>query len=508
VADESRQGPAALVGDRMSTVRALAFSFTERYFLSLLALVSSMLLARLLSPAEIGTYSVTLAFLAVAQMLRDFGVSSYLIQEAQLTVDRVRSSFGVSLMVGTSLFVLIFLCAPWVAHWYGVPAMLGIMRVVAVNFLILPFSTISMALLRREMRFKRLMAINLMSGVIVFLITMALVLSGMGPISMAIASVCGNIASGTAAWIARADFKVLAPSLTEWRRVTGFGGRVALTNIVTSLSMNANELVLAKVMGVAPVAILSRAQGLIALITRDIFGSAINVIYPAIARAKRDGHDVGSIHARAVGISTALVWPTVGMMSLFPLEIIRLMFGPQWNESAILLPPLALGAVGYAMSCFAMPLLTASGNVRVATRFELIYQPLRAAAVVSTALVSHSLHSVAWAMGIAFALHAPLALFVQRKAMPAKGASLGNALFKSLQVAALVLAGPLAVSLSLGLGRSSPQPYVLIGMSCLVLLIWPLAIWLVHHPISAEPIYAKLLAKLPGMSRLHHVRSD
>jgi lipopolysaccharide exporter len=490
----------------MSTIRALAFSFTERYVLTLLALVSSMLLARLLTPAEIGTYSVALAFLAIAQMLRDFGVASYLIQEEQLTADRVRSCFGVSLLVGASLFAIVYLGAPAVAAWYGVPAMVGIMRVIALNFLVLPFATISMALLRREMRFKRLMAINLMSGAIGFVVTLALVLAGVGPVSMAVAAVCGNVASGIAAWVARAEYRVLTPSLAEWRRVTGFGGRVAFANIVTSLSMNANELVLGKVMGMTPVAILSRAQGLLAMITRDLFGSAVNVFYPLVARARREAMDLGSIHARAAGASTAVVWPTVGFMSLFPLEIMRLMFGPQWDEAAGLLPALAIGAMGYAMSCFALPMLTASGHVTVATRFDLLFQPVRAAAVVVTAVATQSLQSVAWVMGFALALHAPLTLWLRHRYLPSAGLSLAAVFGKSLLVAAMVLIGPAVCAWCYGLGRLEPAPlYVLPGMVGLAVLTWPLAIWVAHHPIADERVYARILDRVPFFRRLRHV---
>ena len=61
----------------MSTVRqALAFSFLERYLTLAIALGSSMVIARLLTPAEIGVFSVTMAFVGIAQVLRDFGVAS------------------------------------------------------------------------------------------------------------------------------------------------------------------------------------------------------------------------------------------------------------------------------------------------------------------------------------------------------------------------------------------------------------------------------------------------
>ena len=64
-----------------SVRRALALSLVERYLTLAIALGSNMVLARLLTPDQIGVYSVSLAVIGLAQALRDFGVGSYLIQE-------------------------------------------------------------------------------------------------------------------------------------------------------------------------------------------------------------------------------------------------------------------------------------------------------------------------------------------------------------------------------------------------------------------------------------------
>lgn len=71
-----------------SVRRALAISFIERYALIALGLASNILVARLLSPDEIGLYSVSLAVISVAQVLRDFGIGNFLIQE-KISITRI-----------------------------------------------------------------------------------------------------------------------------------------------------------------------------------------------------------------------------------------------------------------------------------------------------------------------------------------------------------------------------------------------------------------------------------
>ena len=90
----------------MSSVRkSLAIAFIERYLLIALSLGSNMLLARLLTPEEIGLYSVNLVFIGIAHMLRDFGISNYVVQAPQLPRTEIRTAFGISLLLGSVLFL-------------------------------------------------------------------------------------------------------------------------------------------------------------------------------------------------------------------------------------------------------------------------------------------------------------------------------------------------------------------------------------------------------------------
>ncbi|MFN4063137.1 MAG: oligosaccharide flippase family protein, partial [Parazoarcus communis] len=85
----------------------------ERYLLIALGLASNILLARLLTPEEIGLYSVSIALIGIAQVLREFGIGNFLIQVKTLTDDHVRTAFGFSLVIGVTLFLAIFLAAPF-----------------------------------------------------------------------------------------------------------------------------------------------------------------------------------------------------------------------------------------------------------------------------------------------------------------------------------------------------------------------------------------------------------
>lgn len=126
----------------------------DRYSGLAITVASSMVIARLLTPAEIGVFSVTMVLLMFASTVRDMGAGQYLVQEKELTVDRIRAVWAVQLGLGLGLACLVLLISHPVAVFYKEPRMRDIMWVVALNYAINPFGSLTHAWLMREMRFE------------------------------------------------------------------------------------------------------------------------------------------------------------------------------------------------------------------------------------------------------------------------------------------------------------------------------------------------------------------
>ena len=84
----------------MSTRNSLFFSFLDRYASLVITIISSMVIARLLTPAEIGVFSVTIVLVSFVTTVRDMGAGQYMVQEKELTTERIRSVWAVQLGLG------------------------------------------------------------------------------------------------------------------------------------------------------------------------------------------------------------------------------------------------------------------------------------------------------------------------------------------------------------------------------------------------------------------------
>jgi O-antigen/teichoic acid export membrane protein len=346
------------------------------------------------------------------------------------------------------------------------------------------------------MQFGRLLYVSLAAALVNFTVTLGLAFTGNGPDSMAWGAVASNAATGLGAHIARGRPAFLWPSLAEWRRVASFGGQSAVTSIINSVTQDANDLVLGRALGLAPVAFLSRAQGLVSLFTREILGAIRNVMFPAFAKLHRDGENTEQAYIRTVVVTTGIGWTFFTFLALFPLEVMRLLYGSQWDQSANLIPILALGGAAYCAGAFTINVIMAVGRIDLVTRFELCFQIPRFAILATVAVSTRSLEACAWVYAVAQLLYLPAVYFTKQHCLRTNWRLLLTGCGRSAVVTILSSIGALAISLNYGLGRSEPIGAApLAGAVLLTIATWLGAIVFLRHPIASDPIFQRLKSK-------------
>jgi O-antigen/teichoic acid export membrane protein len=177
----------------MSTRKSLFFSFLDRYASLVISVASSMVIARLLTPAEIGIFSVTMVLLMLVSTVRDMGAGQYLVQEKELTTERIRAVWAVQLGLGLGLACLVLLASYPVSVFYKEPRMRDIMLVVALNYAVNPFGSLTYAWLMREMRFESVALMRFSGGLTGALVSIWLAWRDYGPISLAFGSLSVSV---------------------------------------------------------------------------------------------------------------------------------------------------------------------------------------------------------------------------------------------------------------------------------------------------------------------------
>ena len=126
-----------------SVRRSLAYTFAESYLANALQVISIFFLARWLTPAETGVWAIAAVFAAIASTFRDFGVAEYLIQEKDLTDQKLRAALAVNMTASWLMAVSLLFASGWIAEFYREPGVASVMRVQACNFFLIPFGAVT-----------------------------------------------------------------------------------------------------------------------------------------------------------------------------------------------------------------------------------------------------------------------------------------------------------------------------------------------------------------------------
>ena len=378
----------------MSTVRkSLAFSFAEKYSIMVLQFASTLILARLLTPEEIGIFSIGAVIVGLAHMLRDFGVANYLVQEKELTPERIKTALGVTLTIAWSTALLLYLASDSIAGFYDEPGVKKITAILAFSFLFIPFSSTVLGLLRRKMNFRTLYFINFVAAVAHAITGVSLAMLGYGFESLAWASIASAGTTVIIGIIKRPEGAQFMPSLKEFRRIFRFGSYSSAANFIQEAGTTAPDLAIGKLLGFSPLGIYSRAFGFVSIFNYAITAAITPVVIPAFAEAHRNGTPIKKHYLLATNYYSALAWPFFCFMAIMAQPLILLLYGNQWTDAAPIAQLLCIAFMLQTLSFFAGNYLIASGQIELYFKTQLILQIPRI--IFTAAAAFHSLAMVA-----------------------------------------------------------------------------------------------------------------
>lgn len=327
----------------MADVRtSLYISFAEKYFTTFIQFVSAVLIARLLTPEQIGIFSVAVVIIGFAHMVRDFGVSNFIVQEKHLDTYKIRAAFTVTMLIAWTVALVLLAISPLLASFFEKGALIQLVAVLSLNFWLIPFSSVIFGLLRRSLNFKALFWINTLSTLASSTTGVLMAYFDYGFMSLA----WGTVAGSTVTVIACASFKpstaTYKPGLKGIKKVLSFGTKSSVASMAVEVGQNSPDLVIGKLIGFESVGFFSRAMGLATLFNKLIMSAVQSVALPFFADINRSTNKLDSAVAKSINYLLCLAWPFYGFMAIYAEEIILVLYGDQWGESVIITQILCL----------------------------------------------------------------------------------------------------------------------------------------------------------------------
>lgn len=467
----------------MATVRkSLLYTFVGANFVTLFQFLTTLIIARLLTPAEVGTYAVAAVFLGVAALVRDFGVSSYLIQCESLDRKVLQSAFALVLTSAFTIGAVIYLAADTIADFYDSSQIASIMRILSLNFFLTPFGSIALTIARREMRFRALTTIATLAALATAVVSVYLAYSGHGPVSLAWGGVCGTLATFIGSLFVRSKGIPWLPSFKGVSTIFRFGVTSASANVLGYINTAATDLIVGRMLTMSDVGIFNRAISLTQFINQLLAQAIRPVLLPWLSSLKREHgkHIYG--FSRFTEISTGLLWPAFATVGFLAEPLIVTLFGNAWVQSAVYVPYICAAAIILSAYNGAPPLLVAAARPEVDMYLQIVSLTAKIIAVMLTA--PYGLLAIAQAWPILALLVGGIQQFLLHKVLNVTPISHLHAIKKSLVLLGAVCA---AQSLLLIWPGAGVHPVLrLLAGGLATLIVAAVAAKSTKHPIWHE----------------------
>lgn len=355
-----------------SVPRATLYSVGERFLAFSLQFGASVVVARLLSPAEVGVFSLAATLMAIATVLRQFGITDFLVQERELDRELLRAAHGLALLIAWVLAVALWMLADPVARLYHEPEVAPVLRILAVAFLLAPVGSACAALLERDLAYGRLTAVQTASTLASVATTIALAATGHSTASLAWGAVAGNLTTIVGFGLLRPADLLMRPRLGEWRRLLGFCSTMTASQLIEQVAARVPDLLIPRSLGFAALGLFGRGQGLVYAAYSVSVTGFIRVARPLFAHGGRDPQALRATYLALLGRLAVLPLAIFVFMAIFAQPAVLLLFGPDWLGCAPALAALAAGAA-LASPWYLVPaLLTGTGRAGPMLRIALV----------------------------------------------------------------------------------------------------------------------------------------
>lgn len=354
--------------------RAVTWTLVLQWARTTVQLLATVLAARLLSPRDVGLVALVLPIVLVAEVLRDFGISTAIAQANRMGQGELLGLFWVSVGLAVALVLLVGATSGFIATFYGSPAVAHLTRELAPIVLLNGLTAVPLGLLARQLRLRSIGLIELVavtSGLIC-LITLATLHAGPR------ALVGQQLVTAFVRLLGVFTASRFVPGGTRApvRHLLSFSSGILAFNLLNFAGRNADNVVVGRVLGPAALGQYSQAYALLLLPLQQINAPLQRVMIPVLSRLQFEPERFRRYFC------AALMCSAYGSGLLFALgasvaqPLVQLALGSSWAEAGRLFTVLGLVGFSQALGYCGTWLWTATGRAGTQASWAVVTRPV------------------------------------------------------------------------------------------------------------------------------------
>lgn len=357
---------------KSKTVKGVVWSSIERFSTQGVQFLIMIIMARLLTPKDYGLIGMLAIFLAVAQSLIDSGFSQALIRKQNRTDVDNSTVFYFNIIVSCSLYLILFITAPFVADFYNQPELTSVMRVVCLGVILNSLAVVQRALLTVRIDFKTQAKASLSAAVISGCIGIVLAYSGLGVWALVVQQLLNLSVNTLLLWIFSKWRPIAVFSWDSFHELFAFGSKMLASGLLDTLYRNIYPIVIGKLFSASSLGHYTRAQQFSEFPSSNITGIIQRVTYPVLCGIQDDMERLTNVYRKFLKLSAFIIFPLMIGLSAVALPFVDIILGVQWSFCGQLLQIICFAMMWYPIHSINLNLLQVKGRSDLFLRLEII----------------------------------------------------------------------------------------------------------------------------------------
>ena len=328
--------------------------------------VATIILSRLLTPSDFGTYGILLIFITVSELIADSGMGGYIIKQQNVDDLDYDTLFVYNLVVSIFLYIIIFVLAPYIAEFYNNESLCLGIRICSSVIVIQSMSIIATARLLKGMLFKKMAVISIFSGIIGLLTAVAWGYFWGGYFALIIQLLVSGSLNSFGQMYARLRFDFL-----RFKKQFRFGINLMGSTMLQSLTTNIVNNIIAKIFNLRIAGIYVQSAKLQSIPTSLVQSILDKTFFPVFSKITFDLSLFNIQATKTSRMTYAICFPLLSLVICLAEPLVYVILGSQWIDCVKTFQILMLASYPMLVKVVNRNLLKALGYTGDILRMEL-----------------------------------------------------------------------------------------------------------------------------------------
>jgi len=359
-----------------ASVRGGVITFAAQLVKFILNMAVTVWLAHTLVPEDFGLVAMVMIVVNFFVLFKDAGFSAATVQQEVVTHEQVSLLFWLSAGIGMFLGGLLYLISPMIVMFFHEPRLLEITEVLSLVFVLGGLAIQHEALMRRQMRFRELMMIEISGLIVSAVFAVVLAISGAGYWAMVWLQVVAIIVRVVLLWLLAGWLPSLPVLKVGIRKMVVFGSELTLANVIQYISKQSDQILLGGWSGAHALGMYSTAMQLVTLPLRQILTPLAQVAQATLSRMQTDKLRFRRTYLLLVKLVAYATMPLMSVLAVLAEPLVIIFLGEQWKESIGIIRILAMTGWILGVNVTMGWVLTARGQGKRILKWNLWVSPV------------------------------------------------------------------------------------------------------------------------------------